>query len=105
MEHKNLALAPKNEGELHAEFHGKVLELELEEQFNEALRLEYANVVLGVEPWPHEKKNWWRKVAKAKPWRWPIVLMDAFLGADLVRHVGPGQPPQKRHEWERREFY
>ena len=86
----------------------------VEAKLNEAFEAAFENVVVQAEPWLQPKQKWWRpdpkrkwihKLAKAKPWKWPLWLMDAFLGAEMVRHVGPGQPPQRRYEWERKDFF
>jgi hypothetical protein len=79
------------------------------EEFEAALAIEYKNVVLAAEPWVHEhakrRRKLLRMIYEAKPWLWPLVLIDVFLGAELVRHVGPGHAPQRRHEWEQKDFH
>lgn len=76
------------------------------ELIDEALDLEFANVVLGVEPWVHKtKKKWWSRIYNARPWVWPLVLIDVFVGGEIVQDVGPGLRPKSRHEWEKPHFF
>ncbi len=53
---------------------------------------------LGEPPAPPPSAPW--------VWLWPLeALLLSIRGAELVRQVAPGLPPQPRHEWEKQDFH